>query len=83
MQLKLRLFTLLLFAGTLMANPQDVPSIVDFTSDMKAYEGYFPFYWDAEKGKIFVEIKQLEEEFLYVNSLSAGIGSNDIGLDRG
>ena len=27
--------------------------------------------------------RQMEEPFLYVNGLSAGIGSNDIGLDRG
>ena len=25
----------------------------------------------------------MDEEFLYVNSLAAGVGSNDIGLDRG
>lgn len=47
------------------------------------YEGYFDFSWDDEKGKLLLEIDHLGEEFLYVNSLSAGVGSNDIGLDRG
>ncbi|MDQ7063260.1 MAG: zinc-dependent metalloprotease [candidate division KSB1 bacterium] len=50
---------------------------------MKAFPGYFTFYWDAQAGKIWLEIARFDEEFLYVNSLAAGVGSNDIGLDRG
>ncbi len=46
-------------------------------------EGFINFYLDDEKGKIYLEIDELEKEFLYVSSLTAGIGSNDIGLDRG
>ena len=46
-------------------------------------EGFVPFYLDDEKGKIYLEIDKLDTEFLYVNSLTAGVGSNDIGLDRG
>ena len=47
------------------------------------YEGYFTFYYDENKDKIFLQVENLEKEFLYVNALSEGIGSNDIGLDRG
>ena len=47
------------------------------------YEGYFTFYYDEGNDKIFLEIENLDQEFLYVNALSEGIGSNDIGLDRG
>lgn len=65
------------------AQPSDLPPIEDFTRSMEAYDGYFPFYWDAEQGKIWLEINRWDEDFLHVNSLSAGIGSNDIGLDRG
>lgn len=57
-------------------------SAQDF-SKMKKMEGFVPFYLDEEKGKIYLEIPALDQEFLYVNSLTAGIGSNDIGLDRG
>jgi len=46
-------------------------------------EGFIDFHLDKEKGKIYLEIEKLNSEFLYVNSLTAGIGSNDIGLDRG
>ncbi|WP_298781542.1 zinc-dependent metalloprotease [uncultured Polaribacter sp.] len=51
--------------------------------DVIKYDGYFTFYYDDSKDKIFLQIEKLNEEFLYVNSLSEGIGSNDIGLDRG
>ena len=56
-----------------------------FKGDKKVvkYEGYFNFYYDSGKDKVFLEIKNLEKEFLYVNALSEGVGSNDIGLDRG
>ncbi|MEL6923853.1 MAG: zinc-dependent metalloprotease, partial [Bacteroidota bacterium] len=50
---------------------------------MKAYEGYFNYWWDESTGKIWLEVDKLDQEFLYVNSLPAGVGSNDIGLDRG
>lgn len=49
---------------------------------MKKYPGYFDFYRDETEGKIWLEIDTFDREFLYVTSLSAGLGSNDIGLDR-
>jgi len=51
--------------------------------DMEAYKGYFNFFYEVSNDKIYLEVTHLNEEFLYVNSLSAGVGSNDIGLDRG
>ena len=53
------------------------------TQNFDKYQGYFTYYHDSEKDKIYLEVKDLEKEFLYVYSLSSGIGSNDIGLDRG
>ena len=47
------------------------------------YQGYLPFYYDSITDKIFLQIENLDAQFLYVHSLSEGIGSNDIGLDRG
>lgn len=65
--------------------PSPAPSsgIAGKVSGMKKFEGYFPFYMDEKSHKIYVEIDKLDTEFLYINSLPAGIGSNDIGLDRG
>ena len=53
------------------------------TDDLKVYNGFFNFYYDDSSDKIYLEINDLENEFLYISSLSSGIGSNDIGLDRG
>lgn len=50
---------------------------------LKNYKGYFNFSYDESDDKILMEVKDLDKEFLYVSSLSSGIGSNDIGLDRG
>ena len=51
--------------------------------DFDKHQGLFTYYYDAKKDKIYLEVEHLEKEFLYVYSLSSGIGSNDIGLDRG
>ena len=58
-------------------------TISEKVAGMQKFPGYFPFYWDAKAGKIWLEIDKWNSEFLYVESLPAGIGSNDIGLDRG
>lgn len=63
-----------------------IPGFSQFFKDkknIKKYKGFFTFYYDESKDKLFLEIEKLDQEFLYVNSLSEGIGSNDIGLDRG
>jgi hypothetical protein len=57
--------------------------ISEKVAGMQKFPGFFPFYWDAKAGKIWLEIDKWNTEFLYVESLPAGIGSNDIGLDRG
>jgi hypothetical protein len=62
---------------------QGTPTIAEKTAGMQKFPGYFPLYWDAKAGKLWLEIDKWNSEFLYVESLPAGIGSNDIGLDRG
>ncbi|MHC2991646.1 peptidase [Pontibacter sp. HJ8] len=77
----LMLLVPLLAAGSAFA--QRLPSIASKTAGMKKYPGYFTFYWDESNGKIWLEIDRYNQDFLYVNSLPGGLGSNDIGLDRG
>ncbi|HWR33197.1 MAG TPA: zinc-dependent metalloprotease [Chitinophagaceae bacterium] len=67
----------------LFLSAQKLPSIEEMTKDLKKYEGFFNFYWDENAGKIWLEVSRLDTEVLYVMSLPAGLGSNDIGLDRG
>ncbi len=51
--------------------------------DLKPYNGYFNFYYNETKDEVYLEVDTLDSEFLYVHSLATGLGSNDIGLDRG
>lgn len=79
---------LLFFSSALLAqsriNPETkTPTITEKVAGMEKFPGYFPFYWDAKAGKVWLEIDKWNSEFLYVGSMPAGIGSNDIGLDRG
>lgn len=58
------------------------PKISVKTKGMTAHEGFFKFYTNAKEDAILLEVDKLDQEFIYVNSLTAAIGSNDIGLDR-
>jgi hypothetical protein len=80
----MRFFLIALFCVSVFFVAGQSPSkIADKTKNMKRYDGYFTFWWDAGNGKIWLQVDKFDKEFLYVNSLPAGLGSNDIGLDRG
>ncbi len=76
------LFIPLLFFS-FAAFAQKLPSIDEKTKNMKKQAGFINFYWEESSGKIWLEINKLNTEILYQQSLPAGLGSNDIGLDRG
>lgn len=63
-----------------LANAQTIET---FTKDFEKKEGFLNFYWDSKKGKIYLEIDKFDTEILYYPTLAQGVGSNDIGLDRG
>jgi len=58
-------------------------SFDDFVKNKTLKEGYFSFYHDEEQGKVYLQIERFDQQFLFQSSLPQGIGSNDIGLDRG
>jgi hypothetical protein len=60
-----------------------ISSIEERTAGMQKMDGYFPIYWDDRSGSLFLEIPRFDAEFLLTTGLAAGLGSNDIGLDRG
>jgi hypothetical protein len=39
--------------------------------------------WDAKAGKLYLEIPETGKDFLLLDQLPYGLGSNDVGLDRG
>ena len=74
---------LLLLLCCSFADAQKLSTIEEKTNSLKKYVGFFNFYWDENTGKIWLEVDKLDSEILYQTSLPAGLGSNDIGLDRG
>jgi len=80
--LLLCLFSSLAFAGqrSTTAEPQ---SFSARTAALHKLDGFMPLYWDERSGKMWLEISRFNQELLYVTALSAGVGSNDLGLDRG
>lgn len=56
---------------------------LDKKENLKEFEGYFDFYYNEKEDEIYLEVDSLDTEFLYTHFLTSGVGSNDIGLDRG
>ena len=72
-KVKLTLTFLILSIAISFSNP----------NEFDKFKGFFNFSYDESKDKIFLEVDKLDYEFLYIGSLASGVGSNDIGLDRG
>lgn len=75
--------TLIFLSLSSLAFSQELKTIDAFTAGMEKKEGFLTFYWNAKENKIWLEIEKFETELLYYPSLAQGVGSNDIGLDRG
>ena len=77
------LAVLVCVSGAQTPPEEKLPSIAAKAKDMQALPGFFPLYWDARHGKLWLVVDKWDTEFLLADSLQTGIGSNDIGLDRG
>ena len=69
--------------GAAAGRAEAIPSIADRTGGMKKIDGFFPLYWDEAGGRLFVEVPKLDTEVLHSTGFGTGLGSNDIGIDRG
>jgi hypothetical protein len=50
---------------------------------MRKMDGFFPLYWDSTAGRLYMEIARFNTEVLHIQGIGAGLGSNDIGVERG
>ena len=84
------LFATLIISSCLLAQkkkenstPAPVLSPIEAkVAGMKKLEGFINFYYDEKQDKVYLIIDKWDTELIYVESITSGIGSNDIGLDR-
>jgi len=69
----------LLLAASTQAAESDSLDLDNYES----FEGFVDIWWDESTGRMLLRVDELDTPFLYQSSLPRGIGSNDIGLDRG
>ena len=74
---------LISLCSLLMVLPAFGETISRFTQSMSAKPGFFDLYYDAKKAAVYLDVDKVDEEFILMHSLPYGLGSNDIGLDRG
>jgi Met-zincin/Domain of unknown function (DUF5117) len=63
--------------------PKPLPAIGERTAGLERRDGFLPFYWDAGKGQLLLEVSRPDEEFLYGAGLAGGAGLLEVSLDRG
>lgn len=49
----------------------------------QAATGFINLFYEKASGELYLEANKLDQPFLMLTSLPHGVGSNDIGLDRG
>jgi hypothetical protein len=54
------------------------------TAQLQRRDGFLPFYYDARRGELLLELSPaaLEREFLYFTGLGSGVGSIEMFADR-
>src|SRR5210317_2241196 len=60
-----------------------ITSIKEKVKDLDHMDGFFDLYWDKKKGQLLLQVDSPGDEFIYQSSMPRGVGSNDLGLDRG
>src|SRR5271167_2765429 len=80
-----KLLTIMLLSSTVLfaADAKPPATIHDFTVNFKTIDGLFPIFWDTKTGHIYLQVSKFDQDFLFLPSLPYGLGSNDVGLDRG
>jgi hypothetical protein len=62
--------------------PAPPPSITARVAGLERRAGFLDLHWDGVGGRLFVTVRP-GEELLHQTTLSHGLGSNPVGLDRG
>ena len=66
-----------------LAQQPAAPTLAERTTGMTRADGFVPFYWDAARGRVLMEIPSFDEDVLYYVSAASGGGSVELSFDRG
>ncbi len=72
-----------LFTPAIDAQQAPATRIADRTGGAQRADGFIPFYWDATRGRVLIEIPAFGEDVLYYVSAASGAGSVEMPFDRG
>lgn len=75
---------LLLWAALIApATAAEAPkTFADHTRALASQPGFIELWRDADKGRVLLSVRELDQSFLLTISLPYALGSNDVGLDR-
>jgi hypothetical protein len=74
---------LALAAPTAALAAETMPTVAERAAGLERHDGFVPFYWDARKGQLLIEVSRFGEELLYGAGLAGGTGLLEAPLDRG
>jgi len=77
------LFIPVMISTELLADNDDITSLAKLQQMHTLEAGFVGLLTDQSAGKTYLKVNNIGEEFIYQTSLPNGVGSNDIGLDRG
>ena len=69
--------------ATSHASAEDGAAFAGIIAASEYQPGFVPLYWHEGQGKLYAEVSAFNQPLIYYPSLSQGVGSNDLGLDRG
>ncbi len=67
----------------LLVNYVSAKSLAELEQSFNLDKGFIGVLYDIKEDKVYLKIEDIGSDFIYQTSLPAGVGSNDIGLDRG
>lgn len=83
MRTTIKLFAISFYLVACAPPPGQPENVADALDSYQHFPGFYDLYWDESAGRLILEIEETGVPFLYQSSLARGVGSNDIGLDRG
>jgi len=81
-----RLAAALALAAPLAVHAQPAPAGGPFAGKTAGFErrdGFLPLWYNAQSGKVYLELPGDSTHALLMTTLATGLGSNPVGLDRG